>query len=285
MKEELKITTADERMAGSKNRTAKLGIFGEHGIGKTSLLKTLDAKSTLLVNTDFGDLAIKSIDKELDRIEPRTWQECKDIACYISGHNPMYQSKDDYSKEHYDYIKEKYSYIDLNKYRVIFFDSISRMSTLALNWSLTQPQAFTKNGELNLMGAYGLLGKQLVNFLYQLQFSDKNIVVVGALDKVTDPETKMTSWEVRVEGRKGANEILGVFDQIISMVWVYGKNNKKYRLFVCDKDNRWNYPAKKRSNLGEVESAHLGNLLNKILTDDGSKISFNYDMPEISEIY
>ncbi len=288
-KKEYGVVSADDRdnrIVANSNRTVKIGIFGEHGIGKTTLLKTVDARSTLLVNTDRGDLAVKSIDKELNRIEPRTWEECKDIACYISGYNPMYGPTDDYNKKHYEYAKEIYSKkFPLNKYNIIFFDSMSRMSTLALNWSLGRPEAFTKKGERNLMGAYGLLGKQLVNFLYQLQFSDKNIVVVGALDKVTDPETKMTSWEVRIEGRKGANEIIGVFDQIVSMVWVYAKNNQKSRAFVCDKDNRWNYPAKKRSNLEEVEEPHLGNLLDKILSNKGVEKPLEYKIPNLNEIY
>ena len=52
----LPIISADERLA--ENRGIKGCIFGKSGIGKTSLLWTLDPDRTLFMDLEAGDLAI-----------------------------------------------------------------------------------------------------------------------------------------------------------------------------------------------------------------------------------
>ena len=53
----LPIITADQRLAEA--RGVKGCIFGKSGIGKTSLLWTLDPKTTLFLDLEAGDLAIE----------------------------------------------------------------------------------------------------------------------------------------------------------------------------------------------------------------------------------
>ncbi|MBO6773836.1 AAA family ATPase, partial [Thalassospira sp.] len=80
----LPIISADERL--SEQRGIKGCIFGKSGIGKTSLLWTLDAQSTLFFDLEAGDLAIEGWSG--DTIRPRTWIECRDFAVFIGGPNP-----------------------------------------------------------------------------------------------------------------------------------------------------------------------------------------------------
>jgi len=54
----LPITTADQRLA--EPRGIKGCIFGKSGIGKTSLLWTLDPARTLFIDLEAGDLAIEA---------------------------------------------------------------------------------------------------------------------------------------------------------------------------------------------------------------------------------
>ena len=87
----LKIISAEERM--NRPRGIKGAIFGPHGVGKTSLLWTLPQEQTCFISIEAGDLAIdgKGENDEAWKgasIEPRTWQECVDIACLFGGPDP-----------------------------------------------------------------------------------------------------------------------------------------------------------------------------------------------------
>jgi len=52
----LPIISADQRL--SEKRCAKVALVGVPGAGKTSQIRTLNAASTLLVDTEAGDLSI-----------------------------------------------------------------------------------------------------------------------------------------------------------------------------------------------------------------------------------
>ena len=80
----LPIIGADERLAQRKG--IKGVIFGRSGIGKTSLLWTLNASTTLFLDLEAGDLAVEGL--EIDTLRPRTWKECRDFAVFIGGPNP-----------------------------------------------------------------------------------------------------------------------------------------------------------------------------------------------------
>lgn len=80
----LPIITADQRLA--EPRGIKGGIFGKSGIGKTTLLWTLQASTCLFMDLEAGDLALEGWDG--DTIRPRTWPECRDFAVFIGGPNP-----------------------------------------------------------------------------------------------------------------------------------------------------------------------------------------------------
>jgi hypothetical protein len=97
---EMKIITADQRLA--EKRGAKILIAGPSGVGKTSLLRTLDQAtldSTLFVDIEAGDLAVA--DLKVASVRPRTGTECRDIACAIGGANPALPPTAAYSEAHH----------------------------------------------------------------------------------------------------------------------------------------------------------------------------------------
>ena len=118
----LPIITADERL--NETRGIKGCIFGRSGIGKTSLLWTLEAKSTLFFDLEAGDLAVEGW--QGDALRPKTWEECRDMACFIGGANPALRSEQAYSQAHFDAVCQHYgSPSALDKYQTIFIDSIT----------------------------------------------------------------------------------------------------------------------------------------------------------------
>ena len=95
----LKIISADERL--SARRGAKLVIAGPTGVGKTSLVRTIDDPNRLLfLDSESGDLSIQDVPVATIRIDD--WQVARDVACRICGPNPSFGPLSCYSQAHYN---------------------------------------------------------------------------------------------------------------------------------------------------------------------------------------
>lgn len=268
----LPIISASDRMKEQKGITGC--IFGKSGIGKTSLLWTIPAETTLFFDLEAGDLSIYGW--KGDTIRPKTWQECRDFAVFISGPNLSFRDDQLYSKAHYDAVCSKYGKVEvLNKYETIFIDSITVAARLCFNWCKGQPQAFSQTGKVDTRGAYGLHGQEMLGWLTHLQHTRvKNIWFIGILDEKLD-EFNRRIYQPQIEGSKTGLELPGIVDQVITMAAIPKVNTledeKKdlkvsfERSFVCHTINDFGYPAKDRSGrLDVIEEPHLGNLMNKI---------------------
>lgn len=262
------IITADQRMAERKG--IKGVVFGPSGIGKTSLLWTLDAAKTLFIDLEAGDLAIEGWSG--DTIRPRTWEEFRDFSVFLGGPNPALRQDQPYSQAHYNHVVGKFK--DefgigpeaLEKYDTYFFDSITVAGRLCFQWCRGQPEAFSdKTGKADTRGAYGLHGREMIGALTHLQHTrGKSVWFVGILDqKVDDYGRKI--WAPQIEGSKTGLELPGIVDQVVSMVELRTDDGQPYRALVCSTINPWGYPAKDRSGrLDTVEEPHLGRLMSKI---------------------
>lgn len=179
------IITADQRLA--EKRGIKGCILGPSGIGKTSLLWTVDADKTLFFDLGAGDLAVEGWTG--DAIRPRTWQECRDFAVLIGGPNPALRDEQPYSQAHYESVCAKFGDVSsIDKYDTVFIDSITVAGRLCLQWCKGQPQAFSeRSGKPDTRGAYGLHGQEMIAWLTHLQHTrNKNIWFVGILDEKVD---------------------------------------------------------------------------------------------------
>lgn len=255
----MKIISADERLR--EQTGVKMAVFGKFGVGKTSLLKTLD-EPTLCLDFEAGLLAVK--DWNGDSISVRTWDEARDIACMIGGPNPA--SKTIYGQRHFDGLKAKWKEYDFKKYNCIFIDSITIASKICFAWCKNQPESFSeKNGRPDIRAAYGLLAAEMSAWINQFQhIPNKDVIFVGLLDEKTDDFNK-SSWCMQMEGSKTSSVLPGIVDEVISMIPMKDESGNLERKFVCTTLNRGGFPAKDRSGrLEEIEEAHLGKLLAKI---------------------
>ena len=191
----------------------------------------------------------------------------RDLACRIGGPNPSFPPTACYSQAHYDAIGGALE--NLDKYQVIFVDSITALSRLSFRWAEQQPEAFSeRSGKKDVRGAYGLHGREMLTWLHQLQHTrGKHVIFVGILEKVVD-DFNVATWQLQAEGSKTGRELPGIVDEIITMQWVdYGDDKPPARAFVCTAPNPWNYPAKDRAGrLEQIERPHLGELIAKLIT-------------------
>lgn len=258
------IITADQRKAEKKG--IKGVILAGSGMGKTSLLWTLKAETTLFFDVEAGDLAVEGWTG--DSFRPTTWQECRDFAVFAGGPNPALRDDQTYSQAHFDSVCENYgdpSYFD--KYETIFIDSITVAARLCLQWSKGQPQAFSeRTGKPDTRGAYGLHGQEMISWLTHLQhIRKKNIWFIGILDQKTDDFGKKV-FTPQIDGSKTGLELPGIVDQVITMADVPNENGDPTRVFINHTLNGFGYPAKDRSGrLDLYEEAHLGRLMEKII--------------------
>jgi hypothetical protein len=259
----LPIISADERLA--EKRGVKGCIFGKSGIGKTSLLWTLNASATMFFDLEAGDLAIEGWSG--DTIRPRTWQECRDFAVFIGGPNPALRDDQPYSQAHYDAVRERFGDpAAIDKYETVFVDSITVAGRLCFQWCKGQPQAFSdKTGKPDTRGAYGLHGQEMIAWLTHLQHTrGKNIWLVGILDEKMD-DFNRRFFSPQIEGSKTGLELPGIVDEVITMGELKADDGTPYRAFICHTLNPFGFPAKDRSGrLDMVEEPHLGRLMTKI---------------------
>jgi len=208
----------------------------------------------------------------------RSFTDFRDLAVLIGGHDPAQHPKSWYGAEYHAWLQQQYLGTGIEDFlarkRIVFVDSITDLTRQAMAYARQQPEAFSeRTGKPDVRGAYGLLGREVIQALKHLQHArGKTVIFVGVLEKVTD-EFGTATWQPQMEGTKAGRELPGIVDQVVSMQlfgrdakgdWTLDENSAERRL-VCRSGNPWGLPAKDRSGrLDVTEAPDLGALIAKI---------------------
>ena len=238
----VRIITADQRL--SEQRGAKILVVGPTGVGKTSLLRTLDPERTLFLDSEAGDLSV--LDVAADTIRVDDWPAARDLACRIGGPNPSYSPARCYSDAHFSAIGGAF---DLSKYQTVFVDSVPALSRLSFRWAEQQPGSRSRvTGKRDLRGGYGLHAREMIAWLNQLRRArGMSVIFAGILGRKVVDDLKISTWQLQMEGSKTSRELPGIVDQIVTMQWIDFGDGVPVRAFICTSPNRWGFPAKDRS--------------------------------------
>lgn len=273
----LRVLTAEDRRSPQHSKDSFL-IVGPYGVGKTSLLLTLPGEKTLAIDIEGG---LKSADAggwSGSSALVTNFPDFQDMVALIAGPDLSVAPTRFLSQNHYNHVRETYAGTVVEEYArkpIIFVDSITVLTKLAMGYAQQQPEAFSeKTGKADTRGAYGLLAREVINSLRHLQNArGKIVVLVGILEEKTD-DFGRKEWVPQMEGSKIGRELPGIVDNVISMCTFSRSEDGGYvlderaeeRRFVCRKVNPYSLPAKERSagRLQVTEAPDLGALLTKI---------------------
>lgn len=244
----LAIISADQRM---QSASVKGMIWGQAGVGKTSLLKTLDPATTLCLDFEAGLLSVQRDDERGpawrgDSIKVENWPEAVAILKSFQAKAPF-----------------------LAKYRTVFVDSISVATKQCFDWAMTQPEAWSdKKQKADTLGAYGLLGLKAVEWCQDWKHLDGvNVWMVGGLERKEIDGIK--EWVPLTTGAKLANALPYIMDYSLVMAAFKAENEKIYTGLFTDPRKNPEYasvPVKSRvAGLAQIEQPHLGKLMAKAL--------------------
>jgi hypothetical protein len=235
------------------------------------------------LDIEAGDIAVS--DLPVASVRPRTWVECRDLACILGGFNPALPANVAYSEAHFNEVTKNLELAQLTGYQILFVDSLTAAGRLCFTWAEQQPEAFTDRGRKDLRAIYGLHARSMLGWLNQLQHARmRTVVFVAVLEKNID-ELNIASWQPQMEGAKTGRELPAIVDEIITMNWInFGDGKPPTRAFVCANFNQWGYPAKDRSGrLEQIEPPSLGGLIEK-LTGPGQRKPFTVVEPTRSNL-
>lgn len=279
------IITADQRLASRPK--VNIAIFGPSGVGKTYQASTLNPEDTLFLDLEAGTLAIEGWKGDVlpamnvaKKTGGHPWEVIRGLSCLIGGpdpsdiSNPRAEGYGAYSETAYGYYVEGFKKLGLtpealSKYNLLYVDSITQAARHAFKWSQAQSDAWSDNTDsADTRGAYGLLGREVIQWLTYLQHCSIGVVVVGILERHVDDLERVT-YVPQIDGSKIGREIGGIFDVVTTLNWFDFAEHGKQRAFATQQENEWGYPAKDRSGrLAPLEEPNLGKMIEKIQTGE-----------------
>ena len=208
----------------------KLAIYGESGVGKTTLAST--AEAPLLLSAESGELSLRKFNLPMIRI--------KTMAQLIEAFNFVTKA------------------VEANQFRTIILDSVSEVGEVVLADRLAK----CKDPRM----AYGELNTMMIRILKDFRDIRGKHVVILAKEESFEINPGQAKFYPMMPGKKLGPQMPYLFDEVFWMAReskIDPTTGVYPRFFLTDGD--WNHYAKDRSGaLAVKEAPHLGYIINKI---------------------
>ncbi|RLC88496.1 MAG: AAA family ATPase [Chloroflexi bacterium] len=220
----MKITYTDDIALNGVN----FCIYGEAGMGKTTLCKT--APNPIIISAEAGLLSLA--DEKLPVIVVNTMKECLDAYKWLS------QSQ------------------EANQYTTVCIDSLSEIAEVLL----TEEKKKTKDPRQ----AYGVMADDMAILIRNFRdLTSKHVYFSCKLKKEVDEVTKAVTYKPGVPGQLLLQSLPFFFDELFVMRMGKLADGSYYRYLQTDNDLQ--YIAKDRSGkLAKITQPDIGYIINKI---------------------
>jgi len=210
---------------------AKLLVYGESGVGKTTLCQTAPGK-TLVVSMESGLLSIKDA-PDLDAIEVKEASEIEEIASLLENKTLNYET--------------------------VCLDSVTEMAEILLS----QEKAKSKDPRR----AYGEVIEVMIKTMRRFRDLPMHVVFIAKQSRERDESSGMFHYQPMMVGAKLPTQIPYFFDEVLVLRTFDDENEEGKTVTSRWLQTRigQNYIAKDRSGkLEEFESPDLTTIINKL---------------------
>lgn len=214
----------------SQTEGIKALIYGQAGIGKTSLIPTCEAP------------IIISAEKGLES---------------ISNHQIPYFIVNSWA----DFINAlHYLYSNQGQFKTIVVDSLSQISSMLFNEQ--KRVCLTRSGAPDTLAAYRVVGemmREVIDLWFRQYLAQYHIVAFAKLDK-TEDDTQKIMYAPLFVGKATGLEAVHAFDLVGAM----RQKPDKSRYIMTESDGMWQAKHRSPYPIGGEHEPHIANLFNKI---------------------
>jgi len=203
----------------------KLLVYGQSGVGKTSLIPTLP--NPIILSAEGGLLSIQQWDLPFIEIK----------------------SMDDL-REAYEWI------VDNDDYKTVVLDSISEIAEVVLNHE--------KKSNKDPRAAYGSMQEQMTDIIRSFRdLQNKHVVMTAKLEKSQD-EMGRVLYAPSMPGNKLGQSLPYFFDEVLALRSEKDADGNIQRAIMCDSDGLW-LAKDRSGKLDSWEQPNLGHIIIKII--------------------
>jgi phage nucleotide-binding protein len=203
-------------------------IYGQSGIGKTSLLGTLPAAETLIVSAESGLLCLQ--DKSIDVVEVKSYDAVRTAFGYLAKNE------------------------DQGKYKFVCIDSLTEISDLLIKHLKSKEEYKNPSNALKLWGEFS---ETMIGLIKAFRDLDRHIVFTALSDDVNDGG--IITKKPMIAGNKAQQLMPSFFDEVFYLS--INQDNER----IIHTQPTHSFIAKDRSGKLEVtEVADLNLIFNKI---------------------
>lgn len=189
---------------GGKASNVKALVYGQSGVGKTTLIRTLP--NPIILSAESGLLSLAG--EDLPFIEVKTMEE----------------------------LREAYAFVASSDYDTVALDSISEIAEICLSAEKKK----TKDGR----AAYGMLNEIISDLIRAFRdIPGKNVFFIAKAEKETDQDGKIL-WGPSMPGKTLSNGLAYHFDLVLALRAEKNAEGQTVRALMTETDGLWQAKAR-----------------------------------------